>query len=313
MEIIETTSKEYKNILPQPYHFFNSVQFTELNADKCDRVFYLLFKDSKIRLGLIVGEMGQTAYTPFSAPFGGFSVVKDYIHMNDIDECVNILIQWCKEKCLKGVRITLPPSIYGESFISMQYNSFIRNGFSIENNDLNFSFCEQKFNDQYENILWRNARKNLTVAFSYDLKFYHCVNNAEKETAYEIIKKNREARGFPLRMTWSQVFETIKIIPNDFFLVKDSDSNTIASAIVFHVSIDIVQVVYWGDLAEYSHLKSMNFLSYKLFDYYHNQNVKIVDIGPSTENSTPNYGLCDFKSSIGCDIQSKFTFYIDLR
>ena len=31
-------------------------------------------------------------------------------------------------------------------------------------------------------------------------------------------------------------------------------------------------------------------------------------IGPSTESSIPNYGLCEFKESIGCEINQKFTF-----
>ena len=40
-------------------------------------------------------------------------------------------------------------------------------------------------------------------------------------------------------------------------------------------------------------------------DHY---NFKNVDIGPSTENSEPNYGLCEFKEGIGCKIVPKYTF-----
>ena len=53
----------------------------------------------------------------------------------------------------------------------------------------------------------------------------------------------------------------------------------------------------------------MNFLSFHVFQYYKNQGIEIVDIGPSTENSIPNYGLCEFKESIGCDILIKTEFY----
>jgi hypothetical protein len=34
-----------------------------------------------------------------------------------------------------------------------------------------------------------------------------------------------------------------------------------------------------------------------------------VHIGIATENSVPNYGLCEFKESIGCKMAPKYTYY----
>jgi lipid II:glycine glycyltransferase (peptidoglycan interpeptide bridge formation enzyme) len=135
--------------------------------------------------------------------------------------------------------------------------------------------------------------------------FKVCKTQEEEAIAFAIIKKNREVRGFPLRMTWEQIEETIKVIKADFFLLYNDSKETIASAMVFHINSKVVQVVYWGDLPEFSHLKTMNFLSYKIFEYYQDSTVEIIDIGPSTEDSIPNYGLCEFKESIGCDITTK--------
>jgi hypothetical protein len=106
-------------------------------------------------------------------------------------------------------------------------------------------------------------------------------------------------------MTWQQVAETAGIISADFFLVKSSQVS-IASAIVFHVSETVVQVIYWGELKGYSEMKPMNFTSYKVFEYYKTAGKKVVDIGPSSENSFPNFGLCEFKESIGCRIDPKY-------
>ena len=76
---------------------------------------------------------------------------------------------------------------------------------------------------------------------------------------------------------------------------------------IFYISSEIVKVVYWGDLSKMSYLKSMNFLSYKIFEFYKNTDVKMVDTGTSSENSIPNIGLCEFKESIGCDVSTKLT------
>jgi hypothetical protein len=69
-------------------------------------------------------------------------------------------------------------------------------------------------------------------------------------------------------------------------------------------------VIYWGDINGYSELRPMNYLSYKVFEHYHNSDIRIVDIGPSSEQGVPSYGLCNFKESIGCVTTLKPTFYL---
>ncbi|GHT22569.1 hypothetical protein AGMMS4957_12930 [Bacteroidia bacterium] len=55
-------------------------------------------------------------------------------------------------------------------------------------------------------------------------------------------------------------------------------------------------------------MKTMNFLSYKVFEYYKGAGINIVDIGTSTEEGIPNFGLCEFKESIRCFVDLKYTF-----
>lgn len=312
MEIEEVSAKEYKNHFQQVYHVFASTSFNELNADKCNEVFYLLFRDKKVRLGIIGGIRDYIFYSPFSAPFGGFITIKDDIKIQIIDQAIDLLRNWADSKGLKSIQITLPPNVYQESFISKLINSFYRNNFLTKTTDLNYSFDLTNFDKNYTNLIWRNARKNLNKALANDFVFKLCENEKNKELAYQIININREARGFPLRMSWKQIKETIQIIKADFFLLFNNSDRAIASAMIFYVSPKIVQVVYWGDLPQFSHLKTMNFLSYKIFEYYKETDIKIIDIGPSTENSIPNYGLCEFKESIGCNISTKFTFTKEL-
>ena len=58
-------------------------------------------------------------------------------------------------------------------------------------------------------------------------------------------------------------------------------------------------------------LKSMNYLSYKIFEFYNSKGIEILDIGISTECGIPNYGLCEFKENIGCDASSRFTLIVE--
>lgn len=209
-------------------------------------------------------------------------------------------------KKLDSMSIILPPSIYNRTFISKQINCFWRSSFHVEEIDLNHSFDLELLNENYSEIIWYNARKNLMIASNNNLSFVLFNAYAERALAYEIIQKNRESRGYPLRMTKVQVFETIQIIPSDFFILYNNSKARVASAIVFHITSTIVQVIYWGDLPGFTELKPMNFIVYKVFEYYKPIAEKVVDIGPSTENSIPNYGLCEYKESIGCSISPKY-------
>jgi hypothetical protein len=308
MEILEVNSEIFNNIIPQPYYIFGQSAFADLNKNKTDKLFFLLFKEHKYRLGIIGGVQGNAFYSPFSAPFGGFVFLNQNIKIEFIDSAICLLIEWAENHQLKSLNITLPPIIYNQSFLSKLGNSLFRNGFNIRDFELNYSFHLSNFSENYENTLHSNTRRNLRISMQNGLDFIKCKTLVEKRDAFEVIRKNREVKNFPLRMTWEQLAETIQIIPVDFFMVYDNHQTQTASAIVYHVNQDIVQVVYWGEDPAWINLKVMNFLSFKVFEYYKSTGKKIVDIGPSTENSVPNYGLCEFKESIGCDIDEKFVF-----
>ena len=74
MQITEVNHDEYKRLLPTVPHVFNSVEFSELNRGKASALHYLIFSDTKVRFGIILGEKADGLHSPFSAPFGGFSI-----------------------------------------------------------------------------------------------------------------------------------------------------------------------------------------------------------------------------------------------
>jgi hypothetical protein len=311
MEVVEVSHIEFGELFSNPYHVFNSAAFNHMNSYKCDKVFYLFFKDSKVRLGIILGQRGSNLNSPFSAPFGGFIATNDDIKLSQIDGAIAALIMWANDRQIEGIRIIPPSFFYNTNFLNKLQNCLFRAGFISNNIELNYQFPTKKFNENYQSDIWYNARKNLKRSLQFNLEFNKILNEDGKQ-AYDVIARNREERGFPLRLTWEQLNETISIVSADFFLVK-KEQESIAAAIVFHVAKGVVQVIYWGDLPEYSEYKTMNFLSFQVFQYYMQEGIAIIDIGPSTENSVPNNGLCEFKESIGCDINIKTEFYKKLN
>jgi hypothetical protein len=307
MEVLEVNAETYAQAFPKPSHFFNAGGFSALNSYKCDGVFYLVFKDSKIRLGITFGVRNNILCSPFSAPFGGFEPASEDIRLSQIDAALKALEDWARSKKFDGIRIVPPSFFYNPNFLNKMDNCLFRSGYQKANIELNYQFPTDKLDDNYQNLIWYNAKKNLNRSLKSGFSFEKLASEDSK-LAYDVIAQNRKERGFPLRMTWEQVSETTAIIPADFFLVKKEEEK-VAAALVFHVADQIVQIIYWGDLPQFSEYKTMNFLSYNVFKYYKEQGIKMIDIGPSTENSIPNYGLCEFKESIGCDINIKTEYF----
>lgn len=307
MTIQEVTVEQYAAEMVVHPHIFNTPAFARLNAHKADSVRYLLFIDDsgKQRFGIVLGERGGRLLSPFSAPFGGFSTNKEQ-RFELVDEAVAALADYAKEQH-KDVRIVLPPQFYAPTLIGHCVNAFSRHA-RLQYIDLNFYFPMSKFAG-YDNCLERNARKNLRRGMTSGFEFV-VVDKNDREgmlRAYDVIRRNRAEHGYPLRMSLNDVEATVRLIRADFFRLE-YEGKDVAAAQVFHVADGIAQVIYWGDLRAYSHLRPMNYLVYRLFAHYQREGLHLLDIGPSTEDGIPNYGLCDFKTGIGCEITPKFVF-----
>ncbi|MBZ7937907.1 hypothetical protein [Campylobacter molothri] len=294
MEIIEITEKEYNNF-NTIFSYFDLSEFLKYNSRKVDDIKYFLFKNNKNRFIASCGIKQNNMLFPFSAPFSCLINMPKDNKMLYYHEAIKLIVQWASKNSKKNIYFNTPPLFYNHSHITKLQNALISNNFSINDYDVNYEIY-------LENI--DKSRKNLRSNFKNKLIL---IKSNDLQITYNIIKENREDKNYNLNMTIEDVEQTSKIIPTDLFLVYKDDM-PIASAIVHIMSQNIARVVYWGNTTNSNQYRPMNFLSYNLFLYYKNQNFKIVDIGTSTLHTIPNFGLCDYKESIGCNCSPKINF-----
>lgn len=305
MQIKNLTPDEFASTF-QAAHVFNTVAFAQLNSDKVERVHYLSFDDPKTCFGIVLGESNGVLRSPFSAPFGGF-LEKGTHGLERMEKAVDALADYAKERSLR-LQITLQPMVYDETRLSMWVNVMMRK-MQLHHTDLNYHFDISRM-PNYSSVINRSARKLLNQALrqNFCLRKLDSGNRDDVARAYNVISCNRKERGFPLRMTFEQVWQTVsRVVIADFFVLEHEGCD-VAAAQIFHVADGIAQVVYWGDIRQYAKLRPMNYLAYSLFGYYADNGLRILDIGPSTEDGIPNYGLCEFKESIGCSVTMKYSF-----
>ena len=306
MEILVVDYKTYQEQL-KCFSIFNSVGFSELNKSKVEEVYYLVFRDTKARLGIILGRRGQEVFSPFSAPYGGFVYNDEDCKAKIIDAAIGALDNWMIQKGFYKLSITLPAMHYNPHFLTRVVNGLNNSNYVVDGLDVNHHFeIPNQFEESYTALLQRNARKNLNNALKQGFIFHH-LDSGETFRAHDIIAINRAAKQKPLRLTLEQVLEVSAVTTIDFFVVAHNGID-VASAIVFGINDQMAQVIYWGDNPQYAELRSMNFLTYKVFEFYALKGLKTLEIGISTDNSMPNYGLCEFKESIGCSVSLKYGF-----
>ena len=111
---------------------------------------------------------------------------------------------------------------YDETGISAFVNTLYRKGYSFKNIDLNFQFDLKKvYSNKYSEMIPHNGRKNLRLGLNSGIVLKHCYTSEEKKNAYDIIAEDRRNKGYPLRMTFQQVIDTVQIVEHDFFIVMN--------------------------------------------------------------------------------------------
>tara|TARA_A100000164_G_C21318523_1_gene501043 strand:- start:196 stop:543 length:348 start_codon:yes stop_codon:yes gene_type:complete len=101
-------------------------------------------------------------------------------------------------------------------------------------------------------------------------------------------------------MNWEDLHKMINTFPDIFFnFGLFYEEEMIASAICIKISEEILYVFYWGEIETYQDISPTSYLSYKIANYCKFKQLKILDLGTSSFNSFPNFGLINFKKSIG--------------
>lgn len=108
-------------------------------------------------------------------------------------------------------------------------------------------------------------------------------------------------------MSLDDVEATAALVGADFFVVTHGGED-VAGAMMYPTASGVMQLIYWGDIPGYGELRPMNLLAYHIYEHYRAAGVRVLDLGPATEDGVPNYGLCVFKESLGALPSLKYTF-----
>ena len=309
------SADEYDALVPDKRVFFNEPRFTELNREKADALYYLIFmRENSARFGLIAGKVGTEMRTPFSAPYSYPVAIINESKQESVDAALAVYEAYCKAEGAKSIRFIFPPLFYDEHLLSGCVNSFYRSGYQLANLDINYALNLKKLNVEeaaYGQMLPQKGRKGLRKAEKSGLRICRCESEEDYRQAYRTIQTGHAAKGFPVKLSYEQLMDTLKLVEHDAFLVQKDGVNIVAE-VLYRINERIVQGIYTGTHPDYMECNGMNLLTWHTIRYYGDKGYEILDKAISTEDSVPNYGLCNFKESVGCERSLKYTFRKEL-
>jgi len=204
------------------------------------------------------------------------------------------------------LHLALPPLYFSNS--TSVINCLINVGWVPEKYDVNYHF---KINEDFElkSLISSSKKKCLNKLIKNSYKFEPLeLNKFNIETVYNIISINRTSLGYPVTMSEVSVKDLAENFKNDvkLFCVRKNEL-IVASAICLQINETTLYVFYWAELPEERTESPILALADGITLYCKERKIKFLDIGISTENSKPNYGLMNFKKQLGCIESLKLT------
>lgn len=305
----QISEKEFFHRFAKAPHPFLSKEYLKLNANKVEKVFYLIENSNKPKLGLVAGLKDNILLSPFSAPFGGFYYKSENIYIKIIHDFLNSLSEFALENNIKQICITLPPDIYQRSINPKIIYALDLSGFETDYADvthwINLKSKNKHLQSDRSRFFRQAKSNNLTAELLSDPK--------EQKEAFEVIRENRKSNNRPIYMNFEDVEKMQNLWPVDFWGVRNTNKQIVASAITYQFPKQIIYAVFWGDSADGRTVRAMDFLIQSMIKNYHKDGFDILDIGISTKQGEANTGLMRFKDTLGAfsGIRYSYTKYFN--
>lgn len=301
MELHEISADELFGLFDRTVTPYGGRAFNMLNSHRAEalRAFALFDGKNTPRLGILFGLRDGEWRLPFSAPFGEVLYRKE----QHFETC----LEFSRALAAEGLpmRITLAPDIYDPVMLPRIKGAFAavaRDGFS----DYNYSYPLDRY-ASFSDGLSATARQKYRRSKGAGFEFHAY---ARPEEVYEVIRRNRSERGYPLAMSFQDLLSTASVgVEIDWHLLT-LGTESVAAAVVYRLNPRVAQVIYWGDVAGFSSDRPMNLLAAEVTDLYKNLGFSVLDIGPSSSAGVPDVGLCTFKESLGCELSFKPTILL---
>ena len=292
---------------------FNAPQFFSLHAAG-RRGGYFFYRDDASQAIVGRAHFTETSQGHFISPlrgtFGGFET--EGTDMRLIEGFVEATERHLAALGARSIEVALKPFAYAPAFSACLFNVLARRGYTTHIYDLSYSMRVEP--GELVEKMQRNNQKKVRKCQREGFLFARCESPEACRAAYDAVVVNRTSKGYVISMTYEQLGQMMALFPNRFhFFNVTQVGNVIAGAVCIAVSSDVLYVFYWGDLPGYEIFSPVVLLANGIYEFAQRNGFRLLDVGRSSLNNEPNYGLIRFKEKLGFEASLKLTFHKELK
>lgn len=285
-------------------NFLNSLQFPQ-------RLFFK-YSCGKKSIYISFARTSEKVWTSLpSSTFGGFEVSGGGDSAKDMIDFVALIESYfIKNYDIKKIVILLPPSMSGYFSPDVQFYSLYCQGYSISACNLSYSLIVDS--TEFEKLISYGNLKRIRKCVKSGI-VANVQNLDMLPHIYEVISSNRIDKGFPMTLSFYELDRQVKLFPDRFQLFSvELNGVLIAGSIAIRLNNNSLYILYWGDLIKFRSYSPIVILCKTIYEYCFKNRIRFLDIGTSTINRQPNFGLMEFKSDLGFSSNLKFTLEKDI-
>lgn len=281
----------------------NLVKFNLVNihTNKIEAVFNLFIE-------------GGTGYSPFRSSFGSIEFNRQ-LSLENLNAFIEEINKWAIKNKLKTMVVKSYPFCYAPQNSAMLTNCFLNNGYKIISADLNQHLIISDLRFKISDLFHLSEKRRLKKCEQAGFKFHKVTFSGRADTSntikemYNFIKKARDRQRHPLTMNYETLVEMFHNFPNEYHIFTVRDKEKIAAlTVAIKINENILYNFYPADSHHYKNFSPTVMLVKGLYDHCVENGFKLLDLGISTENSKPNFGLINFKKNLGAESSLKLTF-----
>jgi hypothetical protein len=280
---------------------FHKIQFLNYHPKDRFKFHHLIFQKESNPVALLPGTLNNGIYkSPAGASFGG--IVMDDMSFRKADIIVNKFLEYCKNKGIKEVYLTLPPIVYSKEMNKNLEYVLLYNGFSYSTNMytsvINLSQLGEnpikRFHQNARNAIRKGIKSELEVKLSKDYEIF-----------YPILLKNKEKFEVSVTHSLDELKKLDNLLPDSLKLFLVYRKGVLLGGSLIFVCNDRALLAFYIALDyDYQQYRPINYLLYEIIKWGQKNGFKYLDLGVNQEESEDNpmevnRGLISFKASMG--------------
>jgi hypothetical protein len=289
-------AKRWRSLLDRARNatLFHDLKFLSYHPEgKYETNHLVFFEGDRTVSGLpaaVVSVNGRRVLrSPYGASWGGL-IIPAKLGTEDVHELVEAMIHFSREAGIDRIELTLPPSVYIEGMDQVQEYCLLSSGFRLLKGELTeiiglSDFDETALSSSYRRGVKKASRTGVTVGRSMDFDLFHDILIADRASKHVEPTHSREDLSI-----LSDLFPE-KIV----LFTARVDDRIVGGVLLFVAGRKTVLNMYLCQLPEVRSSRVANLLMYESADWARKDGFDYLDLGTSSIDMVPNWGLTRFK------------------